>query len=214
MWRVARHAALVSLDGSVLKHERAHGIGVAFGADGKLACCGADLMPDLRSVGIMAIAALHQSDIDPMTIRTRELSLLRGMASKAQLGLRFDQHEIYIGRFVRTVARGATHSIGEMCRLGEILGFKARLMTGSADRRRLRRTQSLETNDLGDIASTIDVRLPRAVAGLASVLIAFQQRRMRSCGEVLFPDLLMTGLADGVIGILSAGLGRRCRGSL
>ena len=58
---------------------------------------------------------------------------------------------------------------------GEILGFKARLMTGSADCRGLSRAQSLETNDLGNISSTVDMRLPWTMAGLASVLTAFEQ---------------------------------------
>lgn len=69
-------------------------------------------------------------------------------------------------------------------------------MTLGTNCRSLGRAQCLEPNDLGDIASAINMRLTGPMAGLASVLIALQQRRMWGAGEVLFPHVLVAGLAD------------------
>ena len=104
MRRVARHTAFVCLDRCVLKDERSHRIGVALGADGELSRCGADLVPDLRAVWIVTVTALHQPDINAVTVRTCELSFLAGVTAEAQCSLRFYEHEIHIGGFVWTMA--------------------------------------------------------------------------------------------------------------
>ena len=165
----------------------------------------AHLVAVLCAVRIMAIAALNQPDIHAMAIRPRELRLLRGVASVAQLGLRLHQHEIHVGGLVRAVAGGATDAAGQVLRLGEVLRLQAGLVTLGADRRSLCRAQRLEANDLGDVAAAVNVRLGGTVAGLASVLVALKQRRMRSAGEVLVPDLLVAGLADVILRILPSG---------
>jgi hypothetical protein len=102
--RVAEEAAFVRLYRCVLEDVRAHGVGVAFGTDGKLSCSGTHLMTDLRAVRIVAIATLHQPDVDAVTVRASELCLLRGVAPKTQFRLRFRQHEIYIAGLVWTMA--------------------------------------------------------------------------------------------------------------
>ena len=137
-------------------------------------------------------------------IGPRELGLLRGMAAEAQLGLRLHQHEIHVGGFVRTVTRSAADAVGQVRGLGEILRLQARLVTLGTDGCCLRRAQRLEANDLGDIAAAVDVRLRRAMTGLASVLVALEQRCVRSVGEVLVPDFLVAGLADVGLGVLAA----------
>ena len=95
--RVARQTTFVGFHRSVLEDERPHGVGVALGADRELSGGGTHLVAGLGSVRIVAVTALHESDIDPMAVGPRELRLLRGVASKAQLGLRLLQHEIDIG---------------------------------------------------------------------------------------------------------------------
>ena len=47
--------------------------------------------------------------------------------------------------------------------------------------------------------------LAGTMAALASVLVALQQRGMRSAGKVLLPDFLMAGFADVGFGVLAAG---------
>ena len=100
---MTRHATLVGLHRSVLEDERSHGVGVTLDADSKLTCGGPHLVSSLRAVRIMAVAALHESRIDAVAERPRELSLLRGMASEAQVGLLLHQHEIHVVGFVRAV---------------------------------------------------------------------------------------------------------------
>ncbi len=105
---------------------------------------------------------------------------------------------------MRIVTAGATDAVGQMLRLREILRACVGLVAVQTDGRSLRRSELLEADDLSRVATAIDVRLRRAVAALAAVLIAFQQRRMRSSGEVLVPNLLMTRLADIGLGILTS----------
>ena len=90
-----------------------------------------------------------------------------------------------------------------MLGLGKILRFQARLMALRANRSGLRRSQGLKPDDLAGIAAAFDVRLRRTMTRLAAMLIALQQRRMRSVCEVFLPDFLMTRLADVGLGILS-----------
>ena len=87
----------------MFEDERPHGVGVAFGADGELAGGYADLMAGLRAMRIVTVAALDESNVHPVTVRPCKLSFLRAMASEAQLRLRFDEHEIHIGRLVRAM---------------------------------------------------------------------------------------------------------------
>ena len=68
MRRVARHASLVSLNWGMLENERPHGIGVALGANRKLAGGRADLPTPLRAVRVVAITALNQSHVHTMAI--------------------------------------------------------------------------------------------------------------------------------------------------
>jgi hypothetical protein len=65
-------------------------------------------------------------------------------------------------------------------------------------------TQRLEANDLGDIASAVNMCLRRTVTSLATMLVAFQQRGVWSIGEVLVPDILVASLADISLGVLAA----------
>ena len=153
----------------MLKNEWPHGIGVALGADRKLSRGRAYLTTRSRPVRIVAIAALDQSHVHAMTIRPGKLSLLGRVASETKLGLRLHQHEVNVGGFMRAVTSGAADAVGQVLGLGEILCLQAGLMALSADGRCLGRAQCLEANDLGDVATAIDVGLRRTMATLASV---------------------------------------------
>ena len=189
----------------MLKDEGSHGVGMALGADRKLPGGGPNLVSGLSAVRIVAVAALHQAGIHPVTEGARELRLLRRMTSEAEFRLRFDEHEVHVARFVRTMACGATDAVRQMLGLGEILRFQTGLMALGTDGNSLRWSQCLEADDLGNVASAVNVRLRRTMAGLASMLVALEQRRMRSVGEVLVPDFLVTSLADVGLGVLAVG---------
>ena len=209
MRRVAGHAALVRFHRRVFEYEGTHGVGVAFGANRELAGSGSDLMTRLRAVRIVAVTALHQSYINAVTIGPGELSLLRSVASKAKVGLRLHQHEIYVFGFVWAVAGGATDTVGKMGGFREVLGFETGLVTPGADGSGLRRRECLKADDFSYIPAAVNVRLTRAVAALASVLIAFEQCCVRSIRKVLVPDFLVAGLTDLGVSELAAGVARK-----
>src|SRR6516162_9704351 len=137
---VTGQAALVGLHRSMLKHERSHRVCVALGTDGELSRCSTNLMPGLRAVRIVTIAALYQPDLNPVAVGPVEFCFLRGMTPEAQILLRFHQHEIDVSGFVRAVAGSATEAVCHVFRFGEILCLQARLMTLGSDGGRLSRT--------------------------------------------------------------------------
>ena len=196
MRRVTGEATLVGLHRRVLKDEGSHGVGVALGADCKLTRRRPHLMAGLRAVGIVTVTALDETNIDAVAIGPRELRLLLRVAAIAQLGLRLDQHKVDVSRFMRAVTTGATNAVSQVFRFRKILGLKAGLMTLRTDCRGLGRAECLEPDDLGDVASAINVRLARTVTGLASVLVTMQQRGMWRTGEVFIPHFLVAGLAN------------------
>src|SRR5208283_6038620 len=200
---VARQAAFVGLHRSVFEDERPHGVGVTFGADGELTGGSAHLVAHLCSVRIMTIAALYEPDIDAVPIRPGELGFLCSMAPIAQGGLRLHQQEIDIGGAVRTVTIRAADAIRQVFGLRKVCGFQAGLVTLRADRCGFDRTQLLKANDLGEVPAAVHVGLRRTVTALASMLVAFEQRRMRSISKVLVPNLLMARLANVSFGVLA-----------
>ena len=172
MRRVAGHAAFVCFHRRVFEYEGPHGVGVAFGANRELAGGGADLMSDLSAVGIVAVTALHEPDIDAVAIGPGELGFLRSMATETKVGLRLHQHEIYVFGFVWAVARGATDAAGEMSGFREVLGFQTGLVTRGADGSGLRRRECLKADDFSYIPAAVNVRLTRTMARLATMLLA------------------------------------------
>lgn len=204
MRHMAVQATFLSLDRRVLEDERPYGVGVALGADGELTGGGAHLAAHLGPMGIMTVAALYEPDIDPMAVRPGELSPLRTVTSVAQLSLRFDEEEVDILGGVRTVTVGASDAAGEVFGVGKVLRFQAGLVTFRADRRRLRWTQLLKANDLGRVATTVNVRLPRSVTSLASMLVALEQRCMWCARKVLVPHFLVARLANFCVGVWAA----------
>jgi hypothetical protein len=201
---VARKTAFIGFYGSVLENERPHRIRMALGTNRELTGGSSHLVAGLGAVRIVAVAALDESGVNPVPIGPRELRLLRGMAAVTQGSLRFRQQKIDIGSRVGTVTGSTADAIRQVLRVGEILRFQTGLVALRTDRRRLGGAQRLETNDLGDIAAAVNVGLCRAMASLASMLIALEQRGVRRTGEVFIPHFLVTGLANLGVGVLAA----------
>jgi hypothetical protein len=162
------------------------------------------LMAGLGAVRIVAVAALNESDVNPVPVRPREFRLLRGMAAIAQGSLRLYQKKVHIGGAVGTVTGGTADAIRQVLRVGKILRFQTGLVALRTDRRCLGRTQRLETNDLGRIAPAVNVGLCRTMTSLAAMLTALEQRGVRRTGEVLVPHFLVTCLANVGVGVLAA----------
>ena len=158
----------------MFENERSHLVSVALGANRELTGGSSHLVTGLGAVRIVTVAALDKSDVDAVAIRPGKFGLLRGVASVAQLSLRFHQQEVDVLGSVRTVTARATDAIRQVFRLGEILRFQGRLVALRTDGCRFRRTQLLEANDLGGIAAAVNMGLRRTVTSLASVLVAFE----------------------------------------
>ena len=210
MRRVAGEASLISFDRRVLEDEWPHRVGVTSGAYRKLSRGGADLVTSLGPMRVVTITALNQSHFHPMTIRPSKLSLLRRVAAEAKLGLRLHEHEIHIGGFVRIMAASAGYAAGKMLGLRKVLRLQAGLMAADADGSGLCGTQRFKADDFGNVAAAVDVRLSWSVTGLAPMLIALQQCRMRSACEMFLPEFLMASLADIVFCVLLAGCAGKC----
>ena len=204
MRRVAGKTALIGLHGSVLENEWAHGVGMALGTNRKLTGSSSHLMTGPAAVRIVAVAALDESNVNPMAVRPREFRLLRGMAAVAQGSLRLYQKKIDFGGGVGTVTRSTADAVGEVLRVGKILRFQTGLVALGADRRRLGRTQGFKTDDLGGIAAAVNMGLCRSMTSLAAMLIALEQRGVRRAGEVLLPYFFVACLADLGVGVLAA----------
>jgi len=109
---VARKAALIGFHRSVLENERPHRIRMALRANRKLPSGSSHLVTGLSAVRIVAVAALDESNVYPVPVRSRKFRLLRGMAAVAQGRLRFCQHKVHVGGAVGTVTRSTAHAIG------------------------------------------------------------------------------------------------------
>jgi hypothetical protein len=143
---------------------------VALCANRELAGGSSHLVAGFGAVGIVAIAALYEPDIDAVTIGPGEFGFLCGMASIAQRSLRFYQQEIHVGGAMWAVTGSTAYAICQVFGLGKVLRFQAGLMTLRADRCRLRRTQCLKANNLCDVPTAVNVGLGRTMTRLASVL--------------------------------------------
>ena len=85
-------------------------------------------------------------------------------------------------------------------------------MTLGTNCRSLGRAECLESDDFGDVASPINMRLAGSMAGLTSVLTSFQEGRMWGSGKVFVPHFLVTGFADiGFRVLAAAGPRQGCR---
>jgi hypothetical protein len=112
----------------MLEDERAHGVGVALGAYRKLARRRTQLPAARCLVRVVAVAALNQSNINAVPVRSGKLRLLCSVTTEAEGGLRLDQQEVYVGRSMRIVAGCAAQTVLQVLRLGKVLRFQAGLV--------------------------------------------------------------------------------------
>lgn len=141
----------------MFKRKRPCGLGVTTGANSELARSRSELTPHKTSVGIVAVAALDQADVDAMTIGSFELSFLGCMASVAKNCLFALEQSASFGRVMRRMACDATHAVSQVHRAQEIHVLQAGFVTLKAALAGLFRRQFGKTNDLRLIASTFDV---------------------------------------------------------
>lgn len=110
MGHMARRAAL-GFDRRVFENKRAVLVHVALEANGILTGRSAHLFGGGGPVGVVAIAALHESLVHAVMKRHIELGFLLQVAGVAKLRLRLHQQEFLGLRMVRRMARDAAHVI-------------------------------------------------------------------------------------------------------
>jgi len=113
VWSVAASAAL-GLYRQVFESKGSLLVGMTLVANSISAGHSPRLARRLRSVQIVAIAALHQPLIHPMAKRLGEVSLRSHVASVAQLGLRFDQQVLALLGVVWRVTIQASDVVARM----------------------------------------------------------------------------------------------------
>ena len=169
--------ATLRLYRGVLEHERSAGLGVALRADLVLIGRRFDVVIAEGSVGIVAIAALHQAFIHPVMEGLREVRLHVGVALIAELGLIDFQQGGFRAGAMNAVATGAAY-IRLGVRRPQEVGMSSRVAT-EAGSVHLLRGHLAKLADLGDIPTGFNMGLPRPVATLAGcTLPAMGQRKL------------------------------------
>jgi len=162
--RVACRATL-GLDDGVFVYKRTGRFSVALGADRIHLRGGSQVLPAKRPMRIMAVSALDQALFHLVMERHVELRLDVGVALEAQLRLRDLEQVILVFAHVNAVATDAAYVGFAMSRTLKV-GVLTLVATKTLLVNFLGRSLA-GVEDLGYIASTIDVRLARTMATLA-----------------------------------------------
>src|SRR5581483_4137688 len=116
--RLVTGTATLSLHGRMFEYPRPLKISMALVADGVLFFGNAYGARHRAAVHVVAIGALEQALVDPVTEGFAEVSLLLGVAGVAELWLLLDQQASLFFRKVGRAARDAAHAV---CRVGGTL---------------------------------------------------------------------------------------------
>lgn len=195
MWRVARDASL-RLQDRMFEDEWSRGLRMALHAHCILVASRSHGLSLSRSMGIMAVAAGHQTFIHLVMEGLGEGRLHIGMAAVAEPGLRsFEEADLFF-KSMNAMAAGATYTCLAVSGALEVrMSADVTAQAGLIDLlcRSLR-----EAKDLRDIASTLDVRLPCAVAALTGDALTAMHKRQPSMGisTELLCQVGMTCFAD------------------
>jgi hypothetical protein len=145
-------------DGFMLENERAALFSVALVADGILRGIHAKLLGQHCSVNVMAILALDVAIQYTMPKRFHEISFRLGVAGEAKVGISFDQQLLFDLGYVSGVTRGTRDTVLVMNRAIEVLVLEIVFVARHATLGDLFRFLIGEAEDLGLIASTVNVR--------------------------------------------------------
>ena len=182
----------------VLKYERPRLICMAFEADLVLSCGCTQLSGEESTVRIVAIGAGNQARLYAMAERAVELLLLVRVTGVTKIWLFLYEQVLSLLRVMRRVARNAGDIIVVVAGALKIRVLFVELVTRKAALGDVFAFGILEDKDLTLVASAIDVGLPRAMAGLATLplrsLLGQRGSKVASCFEI-FEDVFVTGLA-------------------
>ena len=118
--RLVTGTATLSFYGRMFEYPRSPKISMAFEADGVLFLRDAHGARHRAAVHVVAIRALEQAVVDPVSEWFAEVSLLLGVAGVAERWLLLDQQASLFFRKVRRMARDAAHAVCRVRRTLEI----------------------------------------------------------------------------------------------
>ena len=121
-------------------------------------------------MGIVAVAAFNQVLVHTMPKRAVEFGARLGVTLIAKLGLLFYQQRFFLPSFVGRMTGRAPYVRAGMWGTSKIALFVTGGVTFQAAFRCFLITQLSETNDFGNVATTLDVRLPWPVATFTSLM--------------------------------------------
>jgi len=160
IWRTVRRMTgrtAFSPNGFMLEDKRTALFGVAPVADGILSGIHPQLLWKDRSVNVVTILTLDVSIQYAMPEWLHEISLRFGMAREAEVGILLDQQLLFDLGYVSRVTRGAGDTILVMNRAVEIQVLEIALVTRHATLGDLFRLLIGEAEDLGLVASAVNV---------------------------------------------------------
>jgi hypothetical protein len=200
--RTVRHmttGAAFGFDWQVLEYERPLLVPMALEADLILFGASSQLLGQEPAVLVVAVTALNQTLLDPVAEWPIEFGSYLGVALVAQLGLLFDEQRLLNLGFVGRMATDATHVITGVGRAQEIGMLVAISVAIQAALGGFLRTQGLETDDLCDIAATLDVGLTGPVTGFTALMVRrgflVKYRTVMGSPLEMLCQVLVTGFA-------------------
>jgi hypothetical protein len=167
---MARHATL-GFYGRVFEDKGTCLFRVATEADLILGCGGSELPGQESAVLIVAIAACEQALIYPMMHGFRKLGSYFLMAAITEHRLGHLQQGTLHFCVMRRMAIDASHIVLQVLRTQKVRVLFAKLMTVQTALARFLPGEQIETNNLGNVPSTVNVSLSRTVAGLAALIL-------------------------------------------
>lgn len=187
-------SAAFKLDRRMFIDKRAGVLSVAFYADGVLIRARPEQLVLERSVGIMAIGALHQPFRNSVMKRLCKCSLDIGMAAIAELRLRRFEHVRFTFKGMHAVAAKTAYSRITVGRSIEIRVFPN--VTAQAFRIDLFRSGLRELEDLCRNAARFHMGFARPMAAFACHAFAVvfkRQLRVRAAGKGIHLSLVADG---------------------
>jgi hypothetical protein len=139
-------------------------------------------------VDVVAVAALDQTLVDPMTIWFREVCFDRDMTSVAKIRLCPNEQVLGLPRVVRRVAVQTADIVAVVYRSWEMPLLVAITVAGEAAIGGLLLWQLAEPDDLADVSAAFYMRRTGTMTRLAAVPILQGGLEMRCIFEIVFEN--------------------------
>jgi hypothetical protein len=194
----------------VFKDERSLLVGMAFEASCISAREGTHLAQGGSAVSIVAVAALNEAFVDAVVIGLRKVCLGSCVATVAESRLRLNQQVFRFLGVMGGVAVQTADIVAGVCRTRKVPLFVFFTMATQAAGACFLLRQVLETDNLGDVATTLYMFRSGTMTGFTAVFIPQGRFEMRRGLKVLFVQIFVARLASIDPDVLSSPFGGWC----